>query len=74
MWLIPFRGPIFEAIATQITSVIANFLIIYETPPHIALRWPGPEEDIFRSLLLPQLGLSMLCTYNRTKDEATKEK
>lgn len=73
MWLIPFRGPIFEVIAAQITSVIANF-VSNETPPHIALGWPGPEEGIFRILLLPQLGLSMLCDYKGTKDETTKEK
>lgn len=74
VWLTPLGGTISKAKAAQITSLIANFVIIYETPPHTALGWPGPEEGIFRSLVLPQLGLSELCDYNRAKDEATRKK
>lgn len=60
VWLIPRGGTISKAIAAKTASVMANFVIIYETPPHITLGWPGPEEGIFRSLELLQLGLSKL--------------
>lgn len=74
VWLIPNGGTISEAIAAKITSVIANFVVIYETPLTQLLGGQAQKKVFFRSLVLPQLGLSELGDSNRAEDEATEEK